>query len=56
MSRAACIRIILTLYALCLSPGCSYFYPDNPVEEWIEDEIEDWTGLDIDLSADDEQL
>ncbi len=42
--------------------GCSYlnrklgFEDDNPVEEAIESKIEDYTGFDIDLSPDSEEV
>lgn len=35
--------------------SCSW-YPDNPIEECLEQQIENVTGLDIDLTADDEEL
>jgi len=38
-----------------LIPGCSHFTHDNPVEELVEDLIEDATGLDIDLTSEDGQ-
>lgn len=46
-------RLQIVIY--CFLCACSW-YPDNPVEEAIESKIEDYTGLDIDLSADDEEL
>ena len=27
-----------------------YYIPDNPIEESLEDKIEEYTGLDLDLS------
>ena len=39
-----------------LISGCSHFYPDNPIEELAEEGIREVTGLDIDLSVDDEKL
>lgn len=43
------------LFLLWLA-GCSYWTPDNAVEELVEEGIEQVTGLDIDLTADDEKL
>ena len=36
--------------------GCSHFPSDNPIEELIEEGLNDLTGVDVDLSADDEKL
>ena len=36
--------------------GCSHFKPDNLIEEALEEGIEYATGLDVDLSADDEVI
>lgn len=33
--------------------GCSHFYPDNPVEELVEEGIKEVTGLDVDLTSTD---
>lgn len=41
--------------ALIFLAGCSYWTPDNPIEEAVEAGIEQATGVDIDLSADDEE-
>lgn len=49
------IMSFLLLAGIFLS-GCAYFPPDNPIEELIEKEIDNLTGLDIDLSADDEKI
>lgn len=35
--------------------GCSHFAHDSAPEEFLEDLIEDATGLDIDLTSDDGQ-
>lgn len=43
-------------WVLLLLTGCNYWAPDNAVEELVEQGIEQVTGLDIDLSADDEKL
>lgn len=51
MKKLNCLLAV----CFCLA-GCSLFPPDNPVEELIEDEIKAVTGLDIDLSADDEKI
>lgn len=47
MSRFLCLLLLA---------GCSYWSPDNPIEEAVEAGIEQATGVDIDLSADDEKL
>ena len=39
-----------------LIPGCSRLKPDGLVEEALEEGIEYATGLDVDLSADDEVI
>ena len=35
--------------------GCSHFPDDGPIEEEIEEQIEKFTGLDIDLTSEDGQ-
>ena len=44
----------LTLYLVLA--GCTKLAPDNPVEEMVEEVIQEITGLDTDLSADDEKI
>jgi len=49
-------KLIFALLSSSLLVSCSSVYkwqsefPDNPIEEWLEDEIEYYTDLDIDLT------
>jgi hypothetical protein len=36
-----------------LIPGCSRFVNDGPLEELIEEGIEELTGLDVDITSED---
>lgn len=55
--------LIFISYSLVLFGGCAIMKeriydvislkPDNFAEEWVEDKIEDYTGLDIDLTSED---
>lgn len=56
-------RALFLCYFAFLLTGCQFMKtriyevittPDNFVEEFVEERIEDVTGFDIDLSADDE--
>lgn len=46
------VMIVIAVCELCMS-ACSSI-PDNPVEEYAEELIENYTGLDVDLTSDDE--
>ena len=43
---------MLTLIVLS---GCFHIYPDSPVEESIEEYIERMSGMDIDLTSEDDE-
>lgn len=53
MKSLISLLILGTLSAGCQSPYFKFLLEDdNPIEEFVEDEIQDYTGLDIDFSPD----
>ena len=50
--RASTFLVMVFGFYFC---GCSHLPDDSPPEEFLEDVIEDVTGLDIDLTSEDGQ-
>lgn len=57
-------KLLLAMLGLAVLTSCQYrdaaqrmlsVYADNPAEEWVEDVIEDQTGVKIDFTGDSEE-
>lgn len=44
------MKISIILGIVFMMQGCGYFPPDNPLEEFAEEQIEKVTGIDIDFT------